>query len=170
MSRSRSRRSSGPWRTDRRRLRFADLTLAELTLADRSLPGVGGRVYGVAMIGTLESFVLDCPDPQALARFYAELIGAEIVGHDPDWAEIVPPSSMRPLLAFQRVEGDYSPPQWPGQLVPQQMHIDVKVDDFDVAEPAVLALGATRTGSEYPTFRVYLDPAGHPFCLVNPQD
>ena len=50
------------------------------------------------------------------------------------------------------------------------MHIDVKIDDFDVAEVAVLALGATKVGSGAPSFRVYLDPAGHPFCLVRPED
>jgi len=50
------------------------------------------------------------------------------------------------------------------------MHIDVKTDDFDVAEAAVLALGATKTGSDSPTFRNYLDPAGHPFCLIKPED
>ena len=50
------------------------------------------------------------------------------------------------------------------------MHIDVKVDDFNVAEAAVLALGATKAGSDTPTFRVYLDPAGHPFCLDKPED
>ena len=50
------------------------------------------------------------------------------------------------------------------------MHIDVKVDDFDVAEAAVLALGATKAGSDTPTFRFHLDPAGHPFCLFRPED
>ena len=50
------------------------------------------------------------------------------------------------------------------------MHIDVKVDEFDVAEAAVLALGVTKAGSDTPTFRVYLDPAGHPFCLDKPED
>jgi len=121
------------------------------------------------MIGSLESLVIDCPDPQALARFYSKLIGADIVGFDPDWAEIVPPASPRPLIAFQRVD-DYTPPQWPGQDVPQQMHLDIKVDDLDVGEALVLELGATKAGSDTPTFRVYLDPAGHPFCLVTPQD
>jgi hypothetical protein len=64
----------------------------------------------------------------------------------------------------------YTPPRWPSQTIPQQMHLDVKVEDFDVAEAAVLELGATRAGSETPTFRVYLDPAGHPFCLIKPED
>ncbi|HWD63032.1 MAG TPA: VOC family protein, partial [Humibacter sp.] len=37
-------------------------------------------------------------------------------------------------------------------------------------EAQVLALGAVKAGSDHETFRVYLDPAGHPFCLVAPTD
>ena len=121
------------------------------------------------MIGSLDVLVIDCPDPRELARFYSKVLGAEIVGFDEDWAELVLPGQNRPIVAFQRVE-NYNKPQWPTQDVPQQMHLDVKVDDFDTAEPAVLELGATKTGSETPTFRVYLDPAGHPFCLIKPED
>jgi catechol 2,3-dioxygenase-like lactoylglutathione lyase family enzyme len=121
------------------------------------------------MIGTLDVVVIDCPEPYRLAAFYGELLGMKTMGDDPDWAELVGGDSARPILAFQRVE-NYSPPQWPGQLVPQQMHVDVKVDDLDVGEVAVLALGATTTGSGGETFRVYLDPAGHPFCLISPRD
>ena len=50
------------------------------------------------------------------------------------------------------------------------MHIDVKIDEFDVAEAAFLALGATKAESDTPTLRVYLDSAGHPFCLITPED
>ncbi|WP_066040718.1 VOC family protein [Herbiconiux solani] len=140
------------------------------------------------MIGSLDVIVLDCPDTRALARFYAELIGGEIVQFDTHWAEVVPPiPGSRPLLAFQRVD-DYRAPEWPGQQVPQQLHLDVKVDDLDAGEQAVLAIGATRVGGdgaqdaagdsdsgddgdgEVETFRVFLDPAGHPFCLVRPND
>jgi hypothetical protein len=121
------------------------------------------------MIGRLELLIIDCPDPAALATFYSQVLGTEVYESGTDWAEIAPGIGARPLIAFQRVD-DYTPPNWPSQDVPQQMHLDVIVDDFDVAEPAVLALGATKTGSETPTFRVYLDPAGHPFCLINPQD
>jgi hypothetical protein len=120
------------------------------------------------MIGTFESVILDCPDPRSLARFYSELLGGDIVGFDEDWAEIAFPNG-RPLLMFQQVE-NYKPPQWPTQDVPQQSHIDVRVEDFEVAEAAVLALGATKAGSDHPGFRVYLDPAGHPFCLIVPKD
>jgi hypothetical protein len=50
--------------------------------------------------------------------------------------------------------------------VPQQMHLDVIVDHLDVAEAAVLDLGATKLEHQPGTsFRVFLDPAGHPFYL-----
>ena len=45
-------------------------------------------------------------------------------------------------------------------------HVNVMVDDLDAAEEAVLQLGATRAEHQPgTTFRVFLDPAGHPFCL-----
>ncbi|MES2093658.1 MAG: VOC family protein [Actinomycetota bacterium] len=121
------------------------------------------------MIGSFEAIIFDCPDPRALARFYAEVLGAEIVQYDPERAELLPRGNPRPLIAFQRVT-DYRPPRWPGQDVGQQLHIDVKIDDFEVAEAAVLSLGAIKASSDSPTFRVYLDPAGHPFCLIKPED
>jgi len=122
------------------------------------------------VIGSLDVIVLDCPDTRVLARFYAELLGGEIVEYEDDWAEVVLPiEGSRPIVAFQRVD-EYRAPVWPGQDVPQQMHLDVKVDDLDVAEAAVLAIGATSTGSGTETFRVFLDPAGHPFCLIHPND
>jgi hypothetical protein len=46
------------------------------------------------------------------------------------------------------------------------MHLDVMVADLDTAETAVLELGATKHEHQPgTTFRVFLDPAGHPFCL-----
>ena len=45
------------------------------------------------------------------------------------------------------------------------MHLDITVRDIAEAEAQVLALGATRLPGTEPGFRVYADPAGHPFCL-----
>ena len=113
-------------------------------------------------IARFPSFVIDCPDPAALARFYGAMLGWQV---DPrgDWAEIR--SDDGQCISFQQVE-DYSAPRWPSQEVPQQMHLDVVVDDLDAGEAAVLDLGATRHEHQPGTsFRVFLDPAGHPFCL-----
>lgn len=47
------------------------------------------------------------------------------------------------------------------------MHLDFDVDDLDAAESAVLAMGATKHDHQPgTTYRVFLDPAGHPFSLV----
>ncbi len=122
------------------------------------------------MIGKLDAIALDCPDPRALAGFYAEILGLSIAEDSEDeWVELTGPGSAdgdRPVLAFQKVD-DYRAPEWPGQLVPQQLHLDIRVDSLDEGERAVLALGATATGEQYATWRVYLDPVGHPFCLVS---
>ena len=107
------------------------------------------------------SFVLDCPDAGALAGFYAALLDWE-VKDEGDWVEIRGDGQ---CICFQQV-ADYQAPQWPGQDRPQQLHLDVVVDDLDEGERAVLGLGATKHEHQPgTTFRVFLDPAGHPFCL-----
>jgi GNAT superfamily N-acetyltransferase len=121
------------------------------------------------VIGRLHCLVVDCAEPRALAGFYAELLGLELLGSGPDWAAIGARSGV-PAMLFNRVV-PYQAPTWPAGTVPAQMHADVLVDDLDEAEPRVLALGATLLdGSDKPIgFRVYADPAGHPFCLVTPE-
>jgi predicted enzyme related to lactoylglutathione lyase len=113
-------------------------------------------------IARTPTFVLDCPDPATLANFYGALLGWSAETSD-GWAEIR--SEDGQCICFQQV-ADYTPPRWPGQQVPQQMHLDVVVDDLDVGEKAVLELGASKHGHQPgESFRVFLDPAGHPFCL-----
>ena len=113
-------------------------------------------------IARFPSVVIDCPDPAALARFYGALLDWK-VETSADWAEIR--ADYGDSIGFQQVQ-DYTAPRWPGQEVPQQMHLDVTVDDLDAAESAVLELGATKHEHQPgTTFRVFLDPAGHPFCL-----
>jgi hypothetical protein len=113
-------------------------------------------------IARFPGLVLDCPDAGALARFYGALLDWE-VAIDNDWADIRAADGQS--ISFQQVD-NYNPPVWPGQDVPQQMHLDVIVDDLDVGEQEVINLGATKHEHQPGTsFRVFLDPAGHPFCL-----
>ncbi|MBA3310877.1 MAG: VOC family protein [Nocardioidaceae bacterium] len=113
-------------------------------------------------IARFPGFVIDCPDPAALATFYGALMEWKVTV-SADWAEIR--SEDGQCISFQQVEA-YTPPAWPGQEVPQQMHLDVIVDDLDTAEAAVLGLGAIKHEHQPGTsFRVFLDPARHPFCL-----
>lgn len=116
------------------------------------------------MIGRLDTVVIDCPDPHALAGFYAQLLGMHVVQEDDDWVTIRTDSDA-PSLAFQKAP-DLLPPQWPGHDRPQQFHLDVRVDDIEQAERRALAAGAKRLDGGGEKFRVYADPVGHPFCLV----
>lgn len=121
----------------------------------------------MAGIARMRTVVIDCPDPGALAEFYRQLVGGEVTHADVDWVVLEPEPGRR--LAFQQAD-DHAPPTWPTGERPQQFHLDVTVDDIDAAEPAVLAIGATKHevqpgDAAGDAFRVYLDPAGHPFCL-----
>jgi predicted enzyme related to lactoylglutathione lyase len=113
-------------------------------------------------IARYPSIVLDCPDPEALANFYGAMLGWK-VDVSSGWADIR--AEYGQCISFQKVDG-YTPPAWPAQEVPQQMHLDVMVNDLDEGEAAVVELGATKHAHQPGTsFRVFLDPAGHPFCL-----
>ena len=113
-------------------------------------------------IARFPSLVIDCPDAEALARFYGTMLGWR-VEVDEGWAEVRADDGQG--ISFQQVD-DFRAPDWPGQHVPQQMHLDVIVDDLDAGEGQVLELGATKHAHQPgTTFRVFLDPAGHPFCL-----
>jgi predicted enzyme related to lactoylglutathione lyase len=118
-------------------------------------------------IAEFRTTVVDCPDPMELARFYAQLLGWPILdGAEDDWV-VVSDGGSPARLAFQGVP-DYRPPVWPGAERPQQFHLDVTVEDMDKAEGEVLKIGATKhehQPSEDDQFRVFLDPAGHTFCL-----
>ena len=76
----------------------------------------------------------------------------------------------RPSFSLQRTER-FRAPDWISGEPPQQIHLDILVDNLDHAEGQVLGLGGTLLdGSDKPIgYRVYADPVGHPFCLVTPE-
>lgn len=119
----------------------------------------------MAGIARLELTALDCADPEALADFYSRITGWP-VGHRSDgWIEL--DSGGGHTLAFQLAPG-HQPPPWPQPDGAQQVHLDFLVDDLDAGEQAVLDIGADKTDVQPApeSFRVFRDPAGHPFCLV----
>ncbi|PVU83120.1 glyoxalase [Cellulomonas sp. WB94] len=113
------------------------------------------------MIGRLHHLVIDCPDPELLAAFYSRLLGHPVTYRSPDFV-VVAAAEDTSGLAFQRAP-DHEPPDWPDPHRPQQMHLDVMVEDPEVADAAVRAIGARRLAAGD---HVYADPAGHPFCLI----
>jgi hypothetical protein len=118
--------------------------------------------------------LLDCPNPNELAKFYSALTGIAVETYPGDALEDLSDIDLSheslPALSFQRVE-NYVAPTWPESTLPKQMHLDFEVDDLDEGERHVLSIGARKADYQPGEhFRVFLDPAGHPFCLVVKSD
>jgi len=117
---------------------------------------------GVGPVMDLFAVTIDAPDAAALARFYAALLGLDLTYEGPEGALIAGDGTS---VMVQQVS-DYTPPRWPDPTRPQQAHLDIMVGELDAGEAQVLAAGASRLGGGGPRFRVFADPAGHPFCLT----
>lgn len=118
-------------------------------------------------IGSLTQLVLECGDAEQLARFWREVLDLAEPEGDADWLTL----RWEPVgrLSFHRVSG-YRPPAWPGKHGDQHVHFDLLVDNLYEACAVVESAGALpltdvlSPGSK--PWRIYADPAGHPFCLV----
>jgi catechol 2,3-dioxygenase-like lactoylglutathione lyase family enzyme len=115
---------------------------------------------------SLSTVVLDAPDARELAGFYRRLLGWEVKVDEGDWVMLRRPDDGT-SLSFQ-TEPFYVRPVWPGAAGEQLMmlHLDIEVDDLGEAGAHAVAQGAILAEFQpQDDVRVYLDPAGHPFCL-----
>ena len=121
---------------------------------------------------TITAIVLDSPNAGELAGFYERLLGWPRRADEPGWVALRAPGG-NIGLSFQ-TEDRYVRPRWPAAPGDQQMmtHLDIEVDDLAEAGAHAVAAGATLAEFQpQEHVRVYLDPAGHPFCLwVVPPD
>lgn len=111
--------------------------------------------------------VLNCHDPEALSRFWREVLGYVELSRDSDIIEIGPESGFggpAPTIVFTPVDEL--------KTAPLRLHIDVNpVDrDQDAELERLLALGARpaevgQTGEE--SWQVLSDPEGNEFCLLS---
>lgn len=123
---------------------------------------------------------IDCADPINLANFYSSITGlkVDVTTENTDsnivWVELKDNQGIT-KLAFQKV-ANYKAPTWPEGPIPQQLHLDFAVKNLDETETDLLKIGAIKTefqpgspiSNDYSTeFRVYLDPEGHPFCIIH---
>lgn len=116
---------------------------------------------------TLSVVALDCPDPDVLCRFYQGIVGGTVKteSQTEEWTRLVVDGGCD--IGFQRV-ADYQAPGWPDGNPPQQLHLDFAVSDLEATAELVVALGARRAEvqPQPDEWLVFLDPAGHPFCLI----
>lgn len=113
------------------------------------------RLYGVA---------LDSPRPAELGAFYAALFGVELTHSTDEYAGLQLPNGTWLLI---QGAPDHVPPRWQDPAAPQQLHLDLLVDDLDAGQARAVELGATVADPQPQPdrWRVLLDPSGHPFCL-----
>ena len=105
--------------------------------------------------------VIDCADPAALARFWAEALDYKrLPADDPDDAAIVPKDGRGVQVLFQRI------PE--GKQVKNRLHLDLRPDDQAAEVERLLALGASKVdiGQGSPSWVVLADPAGNEFCIL----
>ena len=111
----------------------------------------------------ITELVLDCRDPDALSRWWCEVLGWVELDRDADVVEIGPADGGLPTLVLSRSDDPRR-----GKL---PLHLDVNATDRE--QPAelerLLALGARpadvgQTGEE--SWHVLADPEGNEFCLL----
>lgn len=110
--------------------------------------------------------VFDASDLSPESRFWADVLGG-VVDAEEDWHMVL--VGGEPRVGVQ-LAPDHVPPDWPDGLPKQQVHLDLWVDDIDDARLTVTSSGArllqaAADDGAPDAFEVYVDPAGHPFCL-----
>ena len=124
-------------------------------------------------IAHLAYTALDCDKPVELAHFYSKITGHKVQPFDEgetaetcEWLELLDDAGFT-AMAFQKIE-NYQKPTWPTGGLPQQAHMDFHAKDLDIAEKQLLEIGAVKAEFQPKPhrFRIFLDLAGHPFCIV----
>ncbi len=115
-------------------------------------------------VASLKMLTLDSSDARRDAKFWSAVLGWEIAHEQDEYAMLTGPGGI--ALGLGTLP-DHQPPGWPNVHGTKQFHLDLAVDELDEAVTACVDLGASFP-DEQPgqTWRVLLDPSGHPFCLT----
>lgn len=111
--------------------------------------------------------VFDAAEIGAESAFWAAVLGGHVFEGDERFHCVFDGSGQWRIGV--QLAPDHRPPEWPDGA-PQQVHLDLHVEDAKRAHGEVISLGA-RLLQAGPPFdeeeghQVYADPAGHPFCI-----
>jgi predicted enzyme related to lactoylglutathione lyase len=126
--------------------------------------GLPDRISGVSAF--IFNVTLDCADPSALARFWADVTDYAIVEERADFAALknLERRGVRNLLFFKVPEP---------KLTKNRMHVDLAARDADAEIQRIVALGGALVDGAPPQWRegngtrwvVMQDPEGNEFCI-----
>ncbi|WP_222265225.1 VOC family protein [Modestobacter marinus] len=119
----------------------------------------------------ITELAVDSRDPVALAAWWAEVLGYEVLGTDDDGAVEIGPPGQEPKGPVPTIVFAPVPDPTPGK---RRLHLDLNATDRDQdAElQRLLGLGATPVDvgqgplSDTMTWHVLADPEGNEFCLL----
>lgn len=111
--------------------------------------------------------VFDAADVDTESRFWASLLDGLVVDDDPSFHCVIDADGN--WVIGVQAAADHVPPDWPSGS-PQQVHVDLHVDDHVTALARAVELGArplptADDPSADAGHHVVADPAGHPFCI-----
>lgn len=122
------------------------------------MPGTNAGKVSLAMIS------IDCADASVAADFWSQLMGWDVVASGDGYAML---SGGGHTVGFGSVD-DYVAPSWPNQGGSKQFHFDLACEEIATTEQRAVELGATVVDPQPgETWRVLIDPSGHPFCLTD---
>lgn len=110
--------------------------------------------------------VFDTDDLHAESAFWAGLLGGHVFEED-NWHSVIDAAGEWRIGV--QLAPNHARPDWPNGI-PQQVHLDLHVENPRAAHEEAISLGA-RLLQSAPDFeaneghQVYSDPAGHPFCI-----
>jgi catechol 2,3-dioxygenase-like lactoylglutathione lyase family enzyme len=113
------------------------------------------------LIPTVRSVVINTPDEERLAAFWAELLGVEVAHSTEGFLWLKPQRPGAFSIAFQRVANPTE-----GR---RRLHLDTSVSDLEAATARIIAIGGSHIEDhEIPGFawRVMADPDGNEFCIA----
>jgi Glyoxalase-like domain len=110
--------------------------------------------------------VFDAADLRGESAFWAGILGGHVF-EDEAWHSVI--DSAGEWRIGVQLAPKHVPPDWPHGN-PQQVHLDLHVEDPRAAHEQAIALGARllRPAADLDSdegHQVYADPAGHPFCI-----
>lgn len=116
--------------------------------------------------GPVAAVVIDTPDPQASAAFWALAAGWSALASEPQFASLRSPASAGPFLEFLRSADP--------KTVKNRLHVDVAppAGGNAAAEAARLAGAGARAadvGQGEVGWIVLADPQGNEFCVLSPR-